>query len=232
MLIFGKPWHLPPAWGDIPTWFLAVGAGITAWLAGLAFQKQSREVRAIEQQVKDGQTLAAQQGEQLELQRQQFADQRALNEKQSEVLQYQADELRASVEQRRQDAEAKRRAQAEDVFLVQSIDGNSATAWISAYQQHLNANAPGRVSVQASVVNSSGRPVYDVELLWHLGSAGHGEPNPEPLGTLLPHQQLNRARDFPGDTNMEVSGAAVRFTDVAGVRWLRRIDGYLGEVTA
>jgi hypothetical protein len=25
-LIFGSPWHLPPAWGDIPTWILAVGA--------------------------------------------------------------------------------------------------------------------------------------------------------------------------------------------------------------
>lgn len=33
-LIFGKPWHLPPAWGDIPTWIAAVaaiGAGIIAY---------------------------------------------------------------------------------------------------------------------------------------------------------------------------------------------------------
>jgi hypothetical protein len=37
MLIFGSPWHLPPAWGDIPTWITAIataglltGAIITA----------------------------------------------------------------------------------------------------------------------------------------------------------------------------------------------------------
>jgi hypothetical protein len=34
MLIFGEPWHLPPAWGDIPTWIAAVaaiGAGFIAY---------------------------------------------------------------------------------------------------------------------------------------------------------------------------------------------------------
>jgi hypothetical protein len=34
MLIFGKPWHLPPAWGDLPTWIAAIaaiGAGIIAY---------------------------------------------------------------------------------------------------------------------------------------------------------------------------------------------------------
>jgi hypothetical protein len=33
LVVFGTPWHLPPAWGDIPTWLLAVGAGATAWIA-------------------------------------------------------------------------------------------------------------------------------------------------------------------------------------------------------
>jgi hypothetical protein len=33
LLVFGVPWHLPPAWGDIPTWILAVGAAATAWIA-------------------------------------------------------------------------------------------------------------------------------------------------------------------------------------------------------
>jgi len=32
LLVFGAPWHLPPAWGDIPTWILAVGAAATAWI--------------------------------------------------------------------------------------------------------------------------------------------------------------------------------------------------------
>jgi hypothetical protein len=33
LIIFGEPWHLPPAWGDIPTWLLAIGAGIGTGLA-------------------------------------------------------------------------------------------------------------------------------------------------------------------------------------------------------
>ena len=51
MLIFGSPWHLPPAWGDIPTWITAIatvglliGAIITAIYAIRAFREQSREV--------------------------------------------------------------------------------------------------------------------------------------------------------------------------------------------
>ena len=41
MLIFGSPWHLPPAWGDISTWITAtagllVGAIITAIYAAKA----------------------------------------------------------------------------------------------------------------------------------------------------------------------------------------------------
>jgi len=51
MLIFGSPWHLPPAWGDIPTWITAiatfgllVGAIVTAIYAIRAFRAQSQEV--------------------------------------------------------------------------------------------------------------------------------------------------------------------------------------------
>jgi hypothetical protein len=51
LLIFGAPWHLPPAWGDIPTWLtaaftglLAVFAIITAHYAREAFRQQSVEV--------------------------------------------------------------------------------------------------------------------------------------------------------------------------------------------
>ena len=51
MLIFGSPWHLPPAWGDIPTWITAIatvgllgGAIITAIYAARAFRKQAAEV--------------------------------------------------------------------------------------------------------------------------------------------------------------------------------------------
>jgi hypothetical protein len=68
----------------IATSVLALFAIVTAILAYLAFRKQSREVGAIERQVTDQQEVTKQQAEllqvqsgQLELQRQQFADQRA-----------------------------------------------------------------------------------------------------------------------------------------------------------
>lgn len=54
MLIFGSPWHLPPAWGDIPTWIsaaatvgLLIGAIVTARYAIKAFRKQAEEVAAL-----------------------------------------------------------------------------------------------------------------------------------------------------------------------------------------
>ena len=31
LLIFGWPFHLPPAWGDIPTWLLALVGGAAGW---------------------------------------------------------------------------------------------------------------------------------------------------------------------------------------------------------
>lgn len=34
LLVVGKPWHLPPDWGDIPTWLLVVAAVAAGW-AGL-----------------------------------------------------------------------------------------------------------------------------------------------------------------------------------------------------
>jgi hypothetical protein len=78
-------------------------------------------------------------------------------------------------------------------------------------------------------VNSSDQPVYDVEFYWRRGSASHGEPNPEPLGILMPGEREEKSRDFPSETNMAVSGAILRFRDAAGVRWIRRPDGGLSE---
>ncbi len=48
----------------------------------------------------------------------------------------------------------------------------------------------------ATVVNTSDQPIYDAELRWHVGSAGHGEPNPEPLGAIMPGAEVSRTRKF------------------------------------
>jgi hypothetical protein len=67
------------------------------------------------------------------------------------------------------------------------------------------------------------------ELRWHRGSAGYGEPNPEPLGTILPGGNAERWRTFPAGTNMAVSGAVLRFRDASNAVWMRRPDGGLTE---
>lgn len=157
------------------------------------------------------------------MQRQQLEDQRAASARQAEVLDLQAAELRESLEERKREAEQRQRAQASMVFLAQdSFRGRKGGRdW-----------APAAPSAEMTVVNSSGQPVYDAELYWHRGSAGWGEPNPEALGMIMPGAEPKRSRRlFPEDTNMNmnVSGAILRFTDAAGIRWIRRPDGYLGE---
>ena len=213
----------------IGTAVLAVFAVITAVYARKAFREQSREVAAIEQQVKDGQEVTRQQAEllkiqsgQLELQREQLKDQRTASAAQAEVLELQAAELRESLEERKRDAERQRRAQAALVFLRQSNFPDRQNLARADYSNF----SPSAVAI---AVNSGGQPVYDAEFYWHRGYAGYGEPNPQPLGMIMPGDKAERGRNFPPGTNMDASGAVLHFTDAAGIRWLRRPDGYLAE---
>jgi hypothetical protein len=57
LLVSGKPWHLPPSWGDIPTWIsaiatigLLIGAVVTARYAIRAFHEQAKEVAILTEQ--------------------------------------------------------------------------------------------------------------------------------------------------------------------------------------
>jgi hypothetical protein len=98
LLIFGSPWHLPPAWGDIPTWITAIataglliGAIITAIYATRAFAKQSE----------------------------QLAEDRKVNTEQIRVLELQATELQESLKQRQRETLERQSAQASLVFVWQ-----------------------------------------------------------------------------------------------------------------
>jgi hypothetical protein len=219
----------------IGTVVLAVFAVVTAWYARKAFREQSREVAAIEQQVKGEQEITRQQAEllkvqtgplealreQVEAQRDTTAAQAEATMKQAEasarqavVLELQAAELRESLEERKREGEQRRTAQAAKVFLVQKNSRNTSNM---------------RMEANVFVRNASEMPVYDAELVWRRGSSMWGDPNPEPLGVILPGDSDRRLRQFAEDTNMDVSGAVLRFKDAAGVRWIRRPDGYLGE---
>jgi len=101
MLIFGSPWHLPPAWGDIPTWItaiatvlLAVFAIVTAYYARQAFLKQSEEV--------------SDQAKMLKVQSDQLEEQRTINA-------LQAKDLEESLKERARLRRIAEREQADDV---------------------------------------------------------------------------------------------------------------------
>jgi hypothetical protein len=227
----------------VATAVLAVFAIFTAWYARRAFLKQSQEVRAIESQVKDQQEVTRQQAEllkiqsgQLELQHQQFEDQIRANAMQAEVLELQASELRGSLDERKREAAQFRSAQAARIFVSQANfaylpDDPSEVSEIVDDIDLTDVTNPeeGWETAKLTVVNSSDQPIYDAQLRWHRGSASHGWPNPEPLGTIMPGSEIERSRHFPLDTNMAVSGAILMFRDATGVRWIRRPDGGLVE---
>lgn len=43
-LLFGKPWHLPPAWGDIPTWLAFIAASAAAVAALIQLSRQQKQI--------------------------------------------------------------------------------------------------------------------------------------------------------------------------------------------
>jgi len=178
----------------------------------------------------------------LQVQSEQLAEQQKVNAKQIRVLKLQAAELRESLDERKREAEERRSAQAARVFVSQA-DGVSVAhdpsemsemldededSWTDITKAEAEAGGGWHVA-EMTVVNTSDQPVYEAQLLWHRGSANHGWPNPEPLGTVMPGGEIKRTRRFPLGTNMPVSGAVLRFRDAAGVIWMRRPNGDLTE---
>jgi hypothetical protein len=188
----------------IATTVLAVFAIVTAAFAFLAFRKQSREV--------------SDQAKMLKVQSDQLGEDRTVNAEQIRVLKLQAEELRESLDERKREAEDRRRAQASRVFIWEERGMNRP------------ANVPPFPGVTAHVVNSSDQPVYDAELVWRRGADLYGSPNPQPLPTIMPGGPfVSVSRAFPSDSSPDACGTVLRFRDASGVRWLRRPDGELIE---
>lgn len=207
----------------IATAVLALFAIATAYYARRAFLKQSQEVRAIEQQVKDQEELSRRQADllqvqsgQLELQRHQFDEQRKLNERQSEVLELQAEELRESLDQRKIEAVERRSSQALQV-LVQ--------------EERYTYQAVGKATekdITVYVSNTSQQPIYEVWFSWHSGDKSYAQNRrDEPL---MPGGKDHDSAQVPLDVDPDEFGAVVIFRDRAGVWWRARPDGRLDEV--
>jgi hypothetical protein len=193
------------SWGDLPTWILAAGALITAVFAIMAFRKQSAELKILQTQVDD---------------------QRTTNKKLAAAAELQAEELSQSLAERTRERERQHRAQAEKIYVrLAKSPGTSAAPDNSVVQGRMTRPPV----ITATVHNYSQQIIRDVQLRWHTGVASFGEPNPEPLGELIPQAEASRDRRFPQDSDLDRCGALVMFRDAAGTMWLRRPDGDLQE---
>lgn len=202
----------------IATSVLAVLAGVTAWYARKAFREQSKEVS-------DQAEMLGVQSHQLELYRDQVDDQHQINVTHGEVLELQADEIRASLSQRERDAEEQRRRQASQV-----------AAWFTSKWFE-----PGSFNVWgANIRNSSDLPILDVRVAFHYiqeKPGGEWEPvlrgSPVEKIRVIPPQS-DRFYEIPEPVrNMinEVSDSiyvvSIGFTDAAGNHWERDPRGTL-----
>jgi cbb3-type cytochrome oxidase subunit 3 len=204
----------------IATAALALFAVITAVFAFLAYRKQDKEV--------------TDQAAMLKVQSEQLEEQRKINAEQTQVLALQASELAESLSERKREAEQRRRAQATQIFISQQHKPWSSFLIVTGSDNEGNpqwemGGEPDHTRAEVAVVNTSDQPIYNTQLRWYRGSAGHGDPNPETLGTVMPGSKAGHTREFPLDTNMDDSGANLRFRDAAGIMWIRRLDGGLEE---
>lgn len=137
--------------------------------------------------------------------------QQALTAKLAEVLQLHARELGQSYDERR-------RAQAGRVFIELSRvvpAGVAASPW----------------QVTATVRNTSDQPVYDMYVIWQLGTVRMGKP--DAVARLLPGEQAafeRGAGTSPADP--ATLSAFLTFRDTVGVRWTVREDGLLSDVSS
>jgi hypothetical protein len=207
----------------IATVILAVGAIITAVLAKRAFDKQSEEVRILQQQAEDSAGMLKIQAGQLDAQHEQLHSLQKVGEKQIEVLGLQSIDLRESLEERKREAEGTRSAQASRVFLILNLTPPDLRSVLAGHPTHLR--------ITAEVVNTSSQPAYAAWIDWPEGCTLSYRliPNPESLGDVLPDKRTTKIREYPVDWNGDLSDLAFRFTDAAGVRWIRRPGGHLAE---
>lgn len=160
----------------------------------------------------------------------QLTAQQALTAQLAEVLRLQARELGQSYDERR-------RAQACRVY----IELDRATSLSIASASNGDSASPGLTPwrVTATVRNTSDQPVYDMYVIWQLGTVRMGKP--DPVTRLLPGEQVTFERghevaDADGSADSAAPGdpaalnAFLTFRDTAGVRWTVREDGTLSDI--
>jgi hypothetical protein len=134
----------------------------------------------------------------------------------TELLDLQGKELRQAMDERR-------RGQASGVYIE---------------LRRAAGDPPGGPwQVTACVHNTSPQPVYDLYVIWQLGTVRMGKPDPAPR--LMPGQQLRFERGLDPATTADADAhvdpgslsAFLTFRDSAGVRWTAREDGTFTDMS-
>jgi hypothetical protein len=230
-------------WTAGATIALATLAVATVIMAVLAYRSQDRQLRTLEKQAGEQHAVNIRQIEVFDAQLAELREAPKLREleaqerRRAEERQAQADERQAQAEERRAEerrqveeyqATEQRRAQAEKVFLVEDrLDHDPAVS-----QAQRASGARSGPAVVARVRNDSDKPVYNLTITWHRGSAPWGEF--ERRKSLMPDAEWASTKalpvNLPGNVDPEVFGAVVWFRDAAGNHWRRRPDGVLDEI--
>jgi hypothetical protein len=208
MLIFGSPWHLPPAWGDIPTWFLVVLAAAGGWFTLSQLLVQQQALRDQRQAFAD----------QLEVQKQQLQDQNAAFERQLTVQQQQLNDQREAFQR---DSDDRRKAQAKLVFLWAEETTDSV---LTQAQQAAARVTPKRFLV-THVKNTSMQPVYDLQITWYDADRFHNSMDGN--GVVMPNSGTELKEELRADAPRY--RVTLSFRDAAGVRWQVDEDGNLKD---
>jgi hypothetical protein len=164
-------------------------------------------------------------GKALSARSRQLADQSELVSQFAEVLDLQAKDLRLSIDQRR-------RAQACQVFIDLTRFPGPPTPRPGAAAPRPDSAAPPH-GVTATVRNNSQQPVYDLYVIWQLGTVRMGRP--DRAARLLPgHEVCFERAPEPSAADSEDDPAALSafltFRDAAGTRWTVREDGTLSDI--
>jgi hypothetical protein len=159
---------------------------------------------------------------------------KAFGTKQRELVAQLTDATRLHASALRLSLDERRRAQACHVFI--DLDRTTPLKAVPASPQSAETTAlPWRIT--ATVHNASSQPVYDLYVIWQLGTERLGRP--DPTIKLMPGQQTCFER---GSHSAEPAGGAgaidpdsltafLTFRDAAGVRWTAREDGTLTDIT-
>jgi hypothetical protein len=157
---------------------------------------------------------------------------KAFGTKQRELVAQLTDATRLHASALRLSVDERRRAQACHVFI--DLDRSTPLKQVPASPNAPEATAlPWRIT--ATVHNASSQPVYDLYVIWQLGTERMGRP--DPTTKLMPGQQVCFERGShsadsgiaPVDQNSLT--AFLTFRDAAGVRWTAREDGTLSDIT-